>query len=114
MPSAAAAECDERQEADAVNDLVFLQVADRLYPETSKQATEGSSKDLEQQDSAGDVEEDDIEAQIAKELEDLQPAVDPETGKKKMRFQSARTDTECCESNASYSVITLLILQLFQ
>lgn len=44
-----------------------------------------------------DEDEDDIEAQIAKELEELQPATDPETGKRKMRFQGVRTDTECRE-----------------
>lgn len=77
-------------------------MADRLYPGTSTQATQGSSKDLESDNNNGNAEEvedeDDIEAQIAKELEDLQPARDPDTGKKKMRFQGVRTDTECCES----------------
>lgn len=70
------------------------QVADRLYPETSRQATASTSNGAEGQ---ADEDQDDIEAQIAKELEELQPARDPETGKKKMRFQGARTDTECRE-----------------
>lgn len=47
--------------------------------------------------------EDDIEARIAKELEELQPATDLETGKKKMRFQGVRTDTECRELHAPLS-----------
>lgn len=70
-------------------------MADRIYPETSKQVLEGSSKDLDDAAAEHEPEEDDIEAQIAKELEELQPTRDPVTGKKKMRFQGVRTDTEC-------------------
>lgn len=61
---------------------------------------QGSSKDVDGGAAAENGDEDDIEAQIAKELEELQPTRDPETGlKKRMRFQSVRTDTECCTSN---------------
>ncbi|KAK9893607.1 hypothetical protein P389DRAFT_198854 [Cystobasidium minutum MCA 4210] len=93
--------CARRKEAISTSEAYDLlnDVADRLYPGTSTQATQGSSKDLESDNNNGNAEEvedeDDIEAQIAKELEDLQPARDPDTGKKKMRFQGVRTDTEC-------------------
>ncbi|CAD6580050.1 MAG: hypothetical protein CYPHOPRED_001073 [Cyphobasidiales sp. Tagirdzhanova-0007] len=81
--------CERRKEAKSVTEAYDLlnEIADKLYPETAASvsgATNGNNGD-------GDGGED-IEAQIARELDGMQ-AKGP--NKKKLRFMSVKTNTEC-------------------
>ena len=71
----------------------YMQVADELYPETAQSGQADGDNNHDE-----DVEES-IEDAIARELASIQPK--GRESKKKMRFSSVKTNTECCASALS-------------